>query len=210
MPRRNFLSSSTMVMGYSKAGDMDLAGALFDKMSVKTSVPSTIIIFEYAEKGFASEAIALYDRDGVESCLLVAGVEVHGLIERLKFRGSIGVCNALANTDAQCGSLNKASSVFNRMSKRDVVSWNGMLHAFSLHGHGREALRVFKAMEKGRISARSTYFVAVSCACSHAGFIDNGIRCFYRRKRITWSFLKSSLLVVPMPFEPNANVWGTL
>ncbi|KAK8687011.1 hypothetical protein V6N13_085844 [Hibiscus sabdariffa] len=247
MPQRNIVSWSTMVMGYCKAGDMDMARTLFDKMPIKTLVPWTIIISGYAEKGFAKEAIVLCDRmvqdgfeldDGAiisilaacaESGSLAVGVKVHDSIERHKVRCSVAVCNALVNMYAKCGSLDRAWSVFNGMSKRDVVSWNVMLHAFAVHGHGREALHVFKRMKKEGFNPDRVTFVGVLCACSHAGLIDEGIQCFYtmekdygvvpeiehygcmidllgRGGRLKEAFM----LVHAMPFAPNVIIWGTL
>ncbi|XP_007032637.2 PREDICTED: pentatricopeptide repeat-containing protein At3g29230 [Theobroma cacao] len=247
IPQRNVVSWSTMVSGYSKAGDMDMARVLFDRMPVKTLVPWTIIISGYAEKGLAKEAIELYDRmeqDGLElddgtvigilaacaeSGLLAVGVKVHNSIERLRFRCSIAVCNALVDMYAKCGSLDKAWSVFNGMPKRDVVSWNAMLQGFAMHGHGKEALQVFSRLKKEGFQPDRVTFVGILCACTHAGFIDEGVEYFYvmekdygivpqiehygcmvdllgRGGRLNEAFR----LVQIMPFEPNAIIWGTL
>ncbi|MBA0739315.1 hypothetical protein Gogos_012599 [Gossypium gossypioides] len=201
----------------------------------------------FVEKGFTKEAIELYDRmerngfkldDGTvisilaasaESGSLAMGLKVHDSIERLKFRCSVAVCNTLVNMYAKCGSLDKAWNVFNGMSKRDVVSWNVMLQGFAMHGHGREALCVFERMKKEGFKPDRVTFIGVLCACSHAGFIDEGIQCFYamekdygivpeiehygcmidllgRGERLKEAFM----LVNTMPFEPNAVIWGTL
>ncbi|GMJ09290.1 hypothetical protein like AT3G29230 [Hibiscus trionum] len=247
MPQRNVVSWSTMVMGYSKAGDMDMARVLFDKMPLKTLVPWTIIISGYAEKGLAKEAIGLYDQmerhglrldDGsvisilaacAESGLLTVGVKVHDSIERLKFRCSIAVSNALVDMYAKCGSLDKAWSVFNGMAKRDVVSWNAMLHGLAMHGRGREALNVFSRMKMEGFQPDRVTFVGVLCACTHAGFIDEGVEYFYAMEKDygivpqiehygcmidllgRGGRLKEAYgLVHTMPFEPNAIIWGTL
>ncbi|KAK6280044.1 hypothetical protein POUND7_020311 [Theobroma cacao] len=249
--KNGFLSDifvpNALIDSYSKAGDMDMARVLFDRMPVKTLVPWTIIISGYAEKGLAKEAIELYDRmeqDGLElddgtvigilaacaeSGLLAVGVKVHNSIERLRFRCSIAVCNALVDMYAKCGSLDKAWSVFNGMPKRDVVSWNAMLQGFAMHGHGKEALQVFSRLKKEGFQPDRVTFVGILCACTHAGFIDEGVEYFYvmekdygivpqiehygcmvdllgRGGRLNEAFR----LVQIMPFEPNAIIWGTL
>ncbi|OMP00967.1 hypothetical protein COLO4_12247 [Corchorus olitorius] len=247
MPERNVVSWSTMLSGYCKAGDMDMARVFFDKMPAKTLVPWTIIISGYAEKGIVKEAIRLYDRmerygleldDAAvisilsacaESGLLALGVKVHSSIERLRFRCSVLVCNALVDMYAKCGSLDKAWSVFNRMEKRDLVSWNAMLHGFAMHGYGREALQIFSRMKKEGFQPDGVTFVGVLCACTHSGFIDEGVEFFYamekdygivpriehygcmidllgRGGRLEEAFR----LVHTMPFEPNEIIWGTL
>ncbi|XVF60602.1 hypothetical protein PTKIN_Ptkin08bG0061300 [Pterospermum kingtungense] len=219
MPRRNVVSWSTMVMGYSKAGDIDMARVLFDRMPIKTLVPWTIIISGYAERGLANEAIELYNRmkcigleldDGTvlgivsacaESGLLTVGVKVHDSIERLRFKCSIAVCNALIDMYAKCGIVNKAWNVFNGMAERDVVSWNAMLHGFAMHGRGREALNLFSRMKKEGVQSDGVTFVSVLCACTHAGLIDEG-----RVGRLKEAFR----LVHNMSFEPNDIIKGTL
>ncbi|XP_022739373.1 pentatricopeptide repeat-containing protein At3g29230 [Durio zibethinus] len=247
MPQRNVVSWSTIVMGYSKAGDMGMARVLFDKMPVKTLVPWTIIISGYAEKGLAKEAVDLYDqmeRNGMElddgtfisilaacaeSGLLAVGVKVHDSIKRLKFRCSIVVCNALVDMYAKCGSLDQAWSVFDGMPKRDLVSWNVMLHGFAMHGRGREALHVFSRMKNEGFQPDRVTFVGVLCACTHAGLIDEGVKYFYVMEKGygivpqiehygcmidllgRGGRLKEALrLVRSMPFKPNDIIWGTL
>ncbi|KAE8655768.1 Pentatricopeptide repeat-containing protein [Hibiscus syriacus] len=140
-----------------------------------------------------------------ESGLLKVGIKVHDSIERLNFRCSITVSNALVDMYAKCGSLDKALNVFNRMAKRDVVSWNAMLHGFAMHGRG------------------------VLCACTHADFIDEGVEYFYAMEKDygivpqiehygcmidllgRGGRLKEAFrLIHTMPFEPNAIIWGTL
>ncbi|KAJ0099519.1 hypothetical protein Patl1_21835 [Pistacia atlantica] len=50
-----------MIWGYSKAGDMEMAKLLFDRMPVKKLIPWTILISGFAEKGTTKEAMRLYD-----------------------------------------------------------------------------------------------------------------------------------------------------
>ncbi|XP_050289190.1 pentatricopeptide repeat-containing protein At3g29230-like [Quercus robur] len=247
MPERNVVSWSTMVLGYCKVGDMDMARMLFDKMPVKNLVTWTIIISGYAKKGLTKEAIGLYDRmekaglksdDGAvisilaacaESGLLGLGEKVHASINRTKFKCSTLVSNALVDMYAKCGSLDKAYSVFNGMARRDVVSWNAMLQGLGMHGHGEEALWLFSRMKQGGFVPDKVTFIGVLCACTHAGFVEEGRRYFYAMERDyrivpevehygcmidllgRGGHLKEAFrLARSMPMEPNAIIWGTL
>ncbi|CAK9162961.1 unnamed protein product [Ilex paraguariensis] len=247
IPERNVVSWSTMVSGYSKSGDMQLAGLLFDKMPVKNLVAWTIIISGYAEKGLAKKAIGLYDQmeksglnldDGTiisilaacaESGFLGLGKRVHESIEKNKFKCSNQVCNALIDMYAKCGSLDAALRVFNEMKKRDLVSWNAMIHGLAMHGHGKKALQLFSRLNKEGFAPDEVTFVGVLCACNHAGFIDEGKHYFYTMERDygvvpeiehygcmidllgRGGRLKEALrLVHSMPVEPNAIIWGAL
>ena len=247
MPARNVVSWSTMVLGYSKAGDMDMARMLFDKMPIKNLVPWTIMISGYAEKGFAKDAINLYKQmeeaglkldDGtvisiLSACavsgLLGLGERVHASIERTRFKCSIQVSNALIDMYAKCGNLDKALGIFHGMAKRDVVSWNAIIQRLAMHGYGEKALQLFSRMKGEGFVPDKVTFVGVLCACTHAGFIDEGLRYFHAMERDYGILpevehygcmvdllgrggrLKEALrLVHSMPLEPNAIIWGTL
>lgn len=247
IPHRNIVSWSTMIWGYSKDADMEMAKLLFDRMPAKTLVPWTIIISGYAEKGMAKEAARLYDQmeeaglkpdDGTlisilaacaESGLLGLGMKVHASINKYRFKCNTNVCNALVDMYAKCGSLDNAMSVFNGMTKKDLVSWNAMLYGLAMHGQGEKALGLFSRMKDEGFGPDKYTFVGVLCACTHAGFIDKGVQYFYSMERDYGILpqvehygcmidllgrsgrLKEALrLVQSMPVEPNAIIWGTL
>ncbi|XP_031286693.1 pentatricopeptide repeat-containing protein At3g29230-like [Pistacia vera] len=247
IPARDVVSWSTMIWGYSKAGDMEMAKLLFDRMPVKKLIPWTILISGFAEKGMTKEAMRLYDeREEVglkpgawtvirilaacaESGLLSLGTKVHTSIERNRFKCSTNVSNALIDMYAKCGSLDKAVRVFNETPKKDVGSWNAMLQGFAMHGHGEKALELFSTMKQEGFKPNKITFIGVLCACTHAGFIDEGVQYFYSMERDygilprvkhygcmidllgRGGHLKEAFrLVHSMPFEPNAVIWGTL
>ncbi|KAG7564061.1 Pentatricopeptide repeat [Arabidopsis suecica] len=249
MPERNTVSWSTMVMGYSKAGDMEMARVMFDKMPLpaKNVVTWTIIIAGYAEKGLLKEADKLVDQmvaSGLrfdaaaaisilaacaESGLLSLGMRVHSIVKKSNLNSNASVLNALLDMYAKCGSLKKAFDVFNNMPKKDLVSWNTMLHGLGVHGHGKEALELFSRMGREGIRPDKVTFIAVLCSCNHAGLIDEGIDYFYSMEKVydlvpqvehygclvdllgRGGRLKEAIKVVQtMPMEPNVVIWGAL
>eukprot|EP00250_Pteridium_aquilinum_P031681 c44062_g1_i1 orf=1-576(+) len=73
---------------------------------------------------------------------------------------------------AKCGSLKDAEMVFHSMSLRSILSWTAIIAANAQHGHGKNALHLFKQMlEEGHVPNRAT-FVSIFSACSHAGLVD--------------------------------------
>ncbi|KAI5082014.1 hypothetical protein GOP47_0001757 [Adiantum capillus-veneris] len=52
------------------------------------------------------------------------------------------------------------------------------MYAFAQHGHGKEAVDIFREMGKNCVRPDSITFVSVLSACSHAGMIDEGCRYF--------------------------------
>ncbi|KAG7632990.1 Pentatricopeptide repeat [Arabidopsis suecica] len=249
MPDRNTVSWSTMVMGYSKAGDMEMARVMFDKMPLpaKNVVTWTIIIAGYAEKGLLKEADRLVDQmvaaglkfDAAavisilaactESGLLSLGMRIHSILKRSNLGSNAYVLNALLDMYAKCGNLKKAFDVFNDMPKKDLVSWNTMLHGLGVHGHGKEAIELFSRMRREGIRPDKVTFIAVLCSCNHAGLIDEGIDYFYSMEKVydlvpqvehygclvdllgRVGRLKEAIKVVQtMPMEPNVVIWGAL
>ena len=53
---------------------------------------------------------------------------------------NVVVANALVDMYAKCRSLKKESELFDRMSQRDVVSWNAMIVGYTRNGFVGKAL----------------------------------------------------------------------
>lgn len=56
------------------------------------------------------------------------------------------MCNILLDMYAKCGKISNARSLFNGICNKDVVSWTSMIDAYGSHGHGLEALDLFRKM----------------------------------------------------------------
>ncbi len=54
---------------------------------------------------------------------------------------------ALVNMYPKCGSLADARQVFDKMSQRNLLSWNAMIAGHGQHGEGRGALKLFECMQ---------------------------------------------------------------
>ncbi|XP_073222335.1 pentatricopeptide repeat-containing protein At3g29230-like [Cicer arietinum] len=163
MGERDIISWSTMVCGYSKKGDMDMARMLFDRCPMKNLVLWTTIISGYAEKGQVKEVIGLYDE-----------MEEAGLRPDDGFLISIWL--RAPNRECLCGCLDDGFCVFSGMKvKKDLVSWNSMIHGFGIHGHGEKAIELFTRMNAGllyvkKLSYSSPHFtgIAKQMLCSGA------------------------------------------
>jgi len=164
-----------------------------------------------------------------ESGLLSLGMRIHSILKRSNLGSNAYVLNALLDMYAKCGNLKKAFDVFNDIPKKDLVSWNTMLHGLGVHGHGKEAIELFSRMRREGIRPDKVTFIAVLCSCNHAGLIDEGIDYFYSMEKVydlvpqvehygclvdllgRVGRLKEAIKVVQtMPMEPNVVIWGAL
>ncbi|GMG98679.1 hypothetical protein Nepgr_000519 [Nepenthes gracilis] len=92
---------------------------------------------------------------------------------------NVAVCNAVIDMYAKCGFVDKAYRVFKNMGcRKNAITWNTMIMGFAMHGHGMEAIDLFEEMGRTGFCPDSVSFLAVLCACNHAGLVDEGIQLF--------------------------------
>ncbi|XP_078438170.1 pentatricopeptide repeat-containing protein At3g29230-like [Wolffia australiana] len=222
MPERNVVSWSTVVSGYCKKDDLDMARKLFEEMKERNLVVWTIIVSAYAGRGRGREAMALFERmeeegmevDGAAAVSILAacaesglkglGMMVEAQVRRMKTGLTTQVYNALLDMYAKCGDLGRAQELFQTMPRKDLVSWNSMLHALALHGRAEEALSLFRKMslqkkknndhndvadddgnyndDEGVVPDGVT-FLGVLSACAHGGLVEEGRMIFAAMER---------------------------
>eukprot|EP01018_Ginkgo_biloba_P003994 Gb_27879 [translate_table: standard] len=215
MHERDVISWSTMITAYSQNGRYDEALKLFRQMQLTlkpNSVTLTCILPVCA-------ALAALQR----------GKEIHDYIIRSGFSSDVFVVNALIDMYAKCGSLRDARRMFNKMSQKDVVLWTVMIAGYGIHGHGEDALSLFHQMQQAGIKPDHITFIAVLCACSRAGLVDEGLYYFTLMSQ-EFSIMpnlkhyacmvdllgragyldEAQDFIKEMPIEPDAGVWGAL
>jgi pentatricopeptide repeat protein len=193
----DILLKTTLLDVYAKAGDLDCADKVFDEMSVRDIASWNALIAGLAQGSRPSEAIALFKRMTVEgwkpnevtvlgalsACsqlgALKEGEKIHGYIMEEKLDINVIVCNAVIDMYAKCGFVNKAYSVFENMfCRKSLVTWNTMIMAFAMHGDAYKALELFKQMGRAGVHPDAVSYLAVLCACNHAGLVEDGVQLF--------------------------------
>jgi pentatricopeptide repeat protein len=246
MPARNAFVWSSMVTGYFKAGDVDEAQALFDRIPVRNLVNWNALIAGYARIGCCEEALEAFhlmldervkpDEFTMASVLsacaqlgsLEQGKKVHDFINRKRIRKNHFVMNGLVDMYAKCGDLEYARYIFDSMRWRNTECWNSMISGLASHGQSDEALRLFCHMERSEQKPNAITLVAVLGACTHGGFVEEGLRIFdnfhvYGVEAGVEHYgslvdllgragkLKEAYGVVKnMPEKPNEVIWGAL
>eukprot|EP01018_Ginkgo_biloba_P019323 Gb_30147 [translate_table: standard] len=247
MPDRDVVSWNTMIAGYAQNGLVDEAMKLFQKMREPDVFSWNMMIAGYAQNGHIEKALDLFrrmrltdvipDSDSFTAVLPVSahlaalehGKAVHEDIIRNGFQSDVFVGSALIDMYAKCGRIDKARKIFNRMQRRNVVSWTAMIVGYAMHGCGKEALKLFEQMQHSGTNPDHVTFVGVLSACRHAGLVDDGWQYFNRMSRdyqITPAVQHYCCMVDllgragrldeahdfinKMPIKPDAAVWGSL
>ncbi|KAF9615936.1 hypothetical protein IFM89_027185 [Coptis chinensis] len=95
----------------------------------------------------------------------------HGYLNVYGFAIDTSICKALVDMYSKCGRIDFAKEVFNRMPKRDIISWNAMIAGYGIHGLGREALLLFHDLQNEGPKLDYVTFICLLSACSHSGLV---------------------------------------
>ncbi|XP_042496543.1 pentatricopeptide repeat-containing protein At4g19191, mitochondrial-like [Macadamia integrifolia] len=145
----------TLILIYSKCGDIDSARYLFNTMHERTCVSWTAMISGYAERGNLDEALPLfYDMEAAgkkPDLVTVVALSAYGQTGALEtgrwinlyaistgLRGNIMVCNALIDKYAKCGSMEDAHQLFQTMPERTIITWTTMIACYALNGESTD------------------------------------------------------------------------
>ncbi|KAJ0964099.1 hypothetical protein J5N97_029221 [Dioscorea zingiberensis] len=192
----NTISWNAMIDARMSAGDVDDSISLFQSAPETNIVTWTTMIGGFARNGHGDKAIAFFlDMSRthlrpddlafgavLHACAVLTVLEIgrmtHALILLSGFTSYVYVANGLLNMYAKCGDIKSSEQVFDEISNRDLVSWNAMLFAYSLHACAPSALKVFDEMLLRGVIADKFTFLGLLMACSHAGLVEKGRTVF--------------------------------
>ncbi|XP_010250424.1 PREDICTED: pentatricopeptide repeat-containing protein At3g12770-like [Nelumbo nucifera] len=179
--------SAQIIIKYSKFGDPGSARSLFDVIRGSNSFLWNTMIRAYALGNHSIETIELYllmRKTGVgpnnytfpfvlnayaSRSSLFEGKMVHGDVIRTGFESDMFVEAALVDMYAKCGDTDDGWRVFDKMSKRDLVSWTAMITAYEQSEKAEESLVLFQKMQQEGFLADSVAMVSVASAVSQLG-----------------------------------------
>ncbi|XP_072986414.1 pentatricopeptide repeat-containing protein At3g57430, chloroplastic [Typha latifolia] len=185
MEVRDVVSWNTMITGYIISGCSREAFLLVNEMQIATDI---------SKKNADDGGYTFHKPNNITlmtvlpACgslaALAKGKEIHGYAIRHALGSDVAVGSALVDMYAKSGCLDLSRTVFDRQPKRNVVTWNVLIMAYGMHGHGDKALSLFEQMvAKGEAKPNEVTFIAALAACSHSGMVDRGLELFHGMKR---------------------------
>lgn len=197
MPNRDRMAWNTILTGYAQNGDIDLCEKMFKDIPEKNVFSWNGLISGYARKGRFIEVLDAFKRMLSESIVnpndatlvtvltacsrlgaLDMGKWVHAYSESNEFKGNVYVGNALIDMYAKCGVIENSITVFESMQRKDLIAWNTIINGLAVHGRGAEALCLFSEMKKLGEKPDGVTFIAILCACTHLGLVEDGFLYF--------------------------------
>ncbi|ESW25117.1 hypothetical protein PHAVU_003G008700 [Phaseolus vulgaris] len=243
----NVFVSNALMDVYAKCGEIENSVKLFIGSVEKNEVTWNTIIVGYVQLGDGEKALNLfsnmlgYDIQPTEvtyssvlraSASLVSlepGRQIHSLTIKTMYNNDNVVANSLIDMYAKCGRIDDARLTFDKMNKRNEVSWNAIICGYSMHGLSMEALDLFDMMQKTNCKPNKLTFVGVLSACSNAGLLDKGRThfrsmlqdygiepCIEHYTCMVWllgrlgQFDEAINLIGEIPFQPSVMVWRAL
>ncbi|CAL9038447.1 unnamed protein product [Musa banksii] len=195
-----FVQNSLINM-YGKCGEVERSCRAFEQMgSCRTVVSWSALTAAHTRMGLwgkCLEIFAMMTREGLradESSMVGAlsssknlgaygtGRSIHCSLLR-RFTGlNVVVQTSLIDMYISCGCLEKGIAIFETMFEKNTWTYSVVISGLAMHGEGERALQVFSDMLHGGHEPDEAIYVGVLSACSHAGLLDEGLRCFDRMR----------------------------
>ncbi|XP_024545864.1 pentatricopeptide repeat-containing protein At4g33170-like [Selaginella moellendorffii] len=170
MALHDLVSWTCLILGFAENGQGDMGLELFASMtsqggcqpSSRTFVAALVACAASADK----EVGRLMDGQLVKVASLDKCCALHAGAVEIGAESDTFVANTVIDVFSRCGSLVNARNVFDRMVRRDVVSWNVMISGYADNGHGDAALDLFARI--GCAPTSRTFVAALTACCSVA------------------------------------------
>lgn len=105
---------------------------------------------------------------------LHSGKQVHARMIKSECNFATFIWNNLVNMYAECGVLEDACQVFDKMTDRNLVSWNGIIAACVRNGQYEEALEFYGKMQQIAVEPNEFTLGSVLKACASIGDLSKG------------------------------------
>ncbi|OVA06546.1 Pentatricopeptide repeat [Macleaya cordata] len=237
---------NTLIEMYSKCRLVDKALEVFKQIPEKNVISWTSIISGLRINNRSLEALKFFRQmklslkpnlvtlvAALSACARVGaltyGKEIHAHVLRSGLGFEEFIPNSLLDLYVRCGRMDYAWVQFNAHKEKDVSSWNIILTGYAERGDGKLASDLFQRMIDEGVNPDEITFIALFCACSKSGMVDEGLEYFNvmkNRYSITPNlkhyacivdllgragFLQEAVeFIEKMPMKPDPAVWGAL
>ncbi|KAF5740360.1 pentatricopeptide repeat-containing protein [Tripterygium wilfordii] len=218
MKRRDTVSWSTMIAGFTLCGKPDEAIAVFQEMNREKVKPNAVTIINLLEACSVSSE-------------LKRSKWAHGIAVREFFAEEVSVGTAIVDMYSKCGVIEASKKAFDLIPKKNLVSWSAMISAYGMNGLAHEALHLLAGMEQHGVKPNSVTALSVLSACSHGGLVEEGLFFFksmVQDQKIEPCLEHYSCIIdmlaragklnnaaelirqIPKPFQAASPLWGAL
>ncbi|KAF3435081.1 hypothetical protein FNV43_RR22168 [Rhamnella rubrinervis] len=161
MPSRNLVSWNTLISGCIQNGLVHDSFALFRKLVTSGG-------------GFDSRIIVSLIQGCARTADLESGKILHACAIRRSFELNLILSTAIVDLYSKCSAIKQAIFIFDRMRKRNVITWTAMLVGLAQNGRADDALKLFHHMQVEGVVANSVTLVSLVHSCAHLSSLKKG------------------------------------
>ncbi|CAL9773973.1 unnamed protein product [Musa acuminata subsp. burmannicoides] len=200
---------------YAVCGEVRSIQKLFDGFPEKDLVSWTTLISGYTKAGLAKKAVKVFEEmmsenlraDGVTMVAVLSacaelgdlelGRNLHRYIGARQIDMDVFVGNALVDMYSKCGDVDSAYQLFNEMPVRNVVSWNSIISGLVNNKEFKQALELFRQMQRQGIEPDAFTLVGVLNSCASLGALELGqwVHAYINRNGIEADGITGNALV---------------
>lgn len=205
---------NTVMDMYTKCNHVIYAERVFHKMPAKDYISWTTIIACHAQNSCHMKALNLFrevQKRGMEVDSMMIGsvlqacsgleclsplTQIHGYTIRHGLLDLV-LQNTIIDVYGECGKVNHAFHVFERIENKDVVSWTSMITCYVHNGLLNKALSLFMDMKKANVEPDSVALISILAATAGLSSLVKGKEIhgyLIRRSLITDGSVSSSLM----------------
>ncbi|KAJ9684198.1 hypothetical protein PVL29_016604 [Vitis rotundifolia] len=210
----DILVATPLMVMYAKCGETEKAKQLFLGLQGRDLVAWSAIIAALVQTGYPEEALSLFQEmqnqkmkpnrvtlmSILPACadlsLLKLGKSIHCFTVKADMDSDLSTGTALVSMYAKCGFFTAALTTFNRMSSRDIVTWNSLINGYAQIGDPYNAIDMFYKLRLSAINPDAGTMVGVVPACALLNDLDQGT-CVHG-------------LIVKLGFESDCHVKNAL
>ncbi|WOL19403.1 pentatricopeptide repeat-containing protein [Canna indica] len=161
MPKRNTITWTSMISGYSHCGLGEEAILLFRRMKRRRVFANNLTVVSILSACGSIGALDL-------------GKEVHGQILKNSSHENIHIGSTLIWLYCKCGNYAYAARVLEAMPTKDVIAWTSIISGLASLGHGSEALEILNDMLLEGVEPNPFTYSSALKACSKLEAITCG------------------------------------
>uniref|UniRef100_A0A7N0UD44 Pentatricopeptide repeat-containing protein n=1 Tax=Kalanchoe fedtschenkoi TaxID=63787 RepID=A0A7N0UD44_KALFE len=195
-----YLKTKLLIL-YAKSGNLRTAHIILNRLESQGVVSWNAMISGYVQMGFEESSLEFYHkmRESGEvpdqftfasvyrACASIAkleqGKQAHGVMIKTLVGENVVVNSSLMDMYFKCSNIDDARRVFEKSPLKNVITWTALISGYGLHGRVVEVLECFHKMIDEGFTPNYVTYLAVLCACSHGGLVNEGKEYFLSMTR---------------------------
>lgn len=158
---RDRVSWTAMLTSCAQFGQDQEVSQIFEQMQLEGVVPDRVT--------FVSVSVAFTDNRVLQKCR-----QIHARILSSDFLTDVNLDNSLVTMYGKCGSTELARKIFEKMPKRDLMSWNAIFSAYLQNDLAAEALLLLDTMGHENVFPDKFLCSTILSACAITATQDKG------------------------------------